>query len=118
MTTGSDDCEISWHCRAQCGHVVRAEVLHLVDEDRHADATIRRESADVAEQLDEVDLDVARVGPAGHCGHVDPDTPPVAQPASATRCTPPVHPSNSPARPRVPRPRTRSPDRTRAAQRP
>ena len=57
--------------RAQRGDVVGAEVLHLVDEDRDALADVGGQPADVGEQLDQVDLDVAGVGPALHGGHVD-----------------------------------------------
>ena len=57
--------------RAQRRDVVGAEVLHLVDEDADALADVGGEAAEVGEQLDEVDLDVAGVGPAAHGGRVD-----------------------------------------------
>ena len=60
-------------------HVVRSEVLHLVDEDPDPLAEVGCESADVGEELDQVDLDVAGVRAPPHRGHVDPGTPLVAQ---------------------------------------
>jgi hypothetical protein len=65
---------------AEGGDVVGSEVLHLVDEDPDALADVGREPADVGEQLDEVDLDVPRVGPAPHHGCVDAGAPPVLEP--------------------------------------
>ena len=65
----------------------RAEVLHLVDEDRHPDARGPPRASDVAQQLDEVDLDVTGVGPPGGRRHVDADAPPVPQPPSAATGT-------------------------------
>ena len=65
--------------RAERRHVVGAEVLHLVDEDRDAPAHVGGQAADVGEQLDQVDLDVAGVGPAGDGGGVDAGLPAVAQ---------------------------------------
>jgi hypothetical protein len=59
--------------------VVGLQVLHLVDEDRDAGAHVGGQRRDLGEQLDEVDLDVAGVGPAAACGHVDPRLPAVAQ---------------------------------------
>jgi hypothetical protein len=59
------------HGGAQRGHVVGPEVLHLVEEDRHAAAAVARQAADVHEQLDEVDLHVAGVRAARHDRHVD-----------------------------------------------
>ena len=63
----------------QGGDVVGLEVLHLVDEDRDAPSRVRRHAPEVGEQLDEVDLDVAGVGPAGDGGNADAGVPPVAQ---------------------------------------
>ena len=57
--------------RAQCRDVVDAQVLHLVDEQRHPDPDVAGELGHHGEQLDEVDLDVAGVGPAGLDGCVD-----------------------------------------------
>ena len=61
--------------RAERRDVVRAQVLHLVDEDRDARADVRGQPGDLGEQLGEVDLDVAGVGPAAARGHVDPGLP-------------------------------------------
>jgi len=66
--------------RTQGGDVVRCQVLHLVDEDRHTLAEICSEAADVGQQLDQVDLDVPGVGPPRHRGHVDPGVPAIADP--------------------------------------
>ena len=60
---------------AQRGDVVRTEVLHLVDEDPDAHAHVGRQAAEVGEQLDQVDLDVAGVGAALHCGDADAGVP-------------------------------------------
>ena len=59
--------------------VLGRQVLHLVDEDRDALADVRGEATHVAEQLDEVDLDVTGVGAAAHGGGVDAGVPPLAQ---------------------------------------
>ena len=59
--------------------VVGAEVLHLVDEDGDAAAGVGGRAAEVGQQLDEVDLDVAGVGASGHGRHRDAGVPPVAQ---------------------------------------
>ncbi len=64
---------------AERGDVVRAEVLHLVDEDGHATTGSGRHSGDVAEQFDQVDLDVTGVRAAGDSGHVDAGLPAVTQ---------------------------------------
>ena len=64
---------------AQRRDVLRPEVLHLVDEHRDPATGVRRHPPDVGEQLDEVDLDVARVGPTGHCGDRDPGVPALPQ---------------------------------------
>src|ERR1700712_5731176 len=45
------------------GVVGGGDVLHLVDEQRDADAQVAGERGDVGEQLDEVELEVAGVGP-------------------------------------------------------
>jgi hypothetical protein len=87
--TGSRDCDSSWQAAHRADTSSAHEVLHLVDEDRDAPAGVGRHAAEVAQQLDEVDLDVARVGPPGDRGNGDAGVPPVTQPASATRCTPP-----------------------------
>ena len=65
--------------RAQRRDVVGAEVLHLVDEDGDAAPHVRGQRRDLGEQLDEVDLDVAGVGPAGADGDVDAGLPALAQ---------------------------------------
>ena len=65
--------------RAQRGDVVRAEVLHLVDEDGDALADVGREPAEVGEQLHQVDLDVPGVGSPLHRRDVDAGVPLVAQ---------------------------------------
>ena len=67
---------------AQRGHVVGAEVLHLVDEDRHAAPDVAGQPADVAQQLDQVDLDVTGVRPAAHDRRVDARVPLVLEPRS------------------------------------
>ncbi len=82
-------------CGAERGDVVRAEVLHLVDEHGDPAAGVRGEPRDVGEQLDEVDLDVPGVGPARDCGRIDPGLPPVPQPGRrrpgrGSRCTRPT----------------------------
>ena len=76
------------HGGAERRDVVRAEVLHLVDEHRDPAARVRDEPADVGEQLDEVDLDVTGVGTARDRRHVDPGLPAVAQPAGGGRPRP------------------------------
>ena len=58
--------------------VVGLHVLHLVDEQRDAAADVGGHAGGVAEQLDEVDLHVAGVGPAGRGGDVDARLPAVA----------------------------------------
>ena len=72
--------------------VVGLHVLHLVDEQRDAAADVGGHAGGVAEQLDEVDLHVAGVGPAGRGGHVDAGLPAVAhlarRPASPAARTP------------------------------
>ena len=50
---------------ADGGDVVGLQVLHLVDEQRDAAADVGGDAGGVAEQLDQVDLHVAGVGPAG-----------------------------------------------------
>ena len=64
---------------AQRGDVVRAEVLHLVDEHGDALAGVGGQAAEVGQQLDQVDLDVAGVGPAADGRHVDARAPAVPQ---------------------------------------
>jgi hypothetical protein len=44
--------------RAQRGDILRRQVLHLVYEDRDAPPGVRGQAGHVAEQLDQVDLDV------------------------------------------------------------
>ena len=58
--------------------VVGLHVLHLVDEQRDAAADVGGHAGGVAEQLDQVDLHVAGVGPAGGGGDVDARLPAVA----------------------------------------
>ena len=58
--------------------VVGLHVLHLVDEQRDAAADVGGHARGVAEQLDEVDLHVAGVGPAGRGRDVDARLPAVA----------------------------------------
>jgi hypothetical protein len=65
--------------RAEGRDVVRADVLHLVEEDRDSTAAVGGQPRDVREQLDQVDLDVARVGAAGQRRDVDAGLPAVAQ---------------------------------------
>ena len=69
--------------RAERGHVLRRQVLHLVDEDRHPGRHLGGQVGDVAEQLQQVDLDVARVGPADGGYAVDGGGPAVDQLAAA-----------------------------------
>ena len=57
--------EISWQAAHSAETSSGAEVLHLVDEDRDALPDVGGQAADVGEQLDEVDLDVAGVGAPG-----------------------------------------------------
>jgi hypothetical protein len=71
--------------RAQRRDVVRAQVLHLVDEQGDAGAYVGGQVRDLGEQLDEIDLDVAGVGAAGGHGHVDAGLPAVAQLGSLGR---------------------------------
>ena len=68
--------------RAQRRHVVGAEVLHLVDEDRDPLALVGGQAAEVGEELDEVDLDVAGVGAPAHRGGVDARAPLVLEPGA------------------------------------
>ena len=62
----------------QGGDILRGKVLHLIEEDRHPSAGVRGEPADIGKQFDEVDLDVPRVGAAGHRGGVDTGVPALA----------------------------------------
>jgi hypothetical protein len=62
--------------RAQRRDIVGQQVLHLVDEDRDALAGVGGQSRDIAQQLDQVDLDVPRVGPPADHRHVDARLPP------------------------------------------
>ena len=64
---------------AERGDVVGPEVLHLVDEDRDAATLVGSEPAEVGEQLDQVDLDVAGVGPAPDRRRVDAGMPAVPE---------------------------------------
>ena len=63
---------------ADRGDVVGLHVLHLVDEQRDAAADVGGHAGGVAEQLDEVDLHVAGVGPPGGRRDVDAGLPAVA----------------------------------------
>jgi hypothetical protein len=85
MTTGSPDWEISWAAahNADTSSAPRSCISSM--KIATPDAPVGREPADVAEQLDEVDLDVARVGPTGHRGHVDADSSTVAQATAPPR---------------------------------
>ena len=65
--------------RAQGRHVVGPEVLHLVDEHGDAAGGVGGRAAEVGEQLDQVDLDVAGVGAPGDRRDRDAGVPPVAQ---------------------------------------
>ena len=65
--------------RAQRRDVVGTEVLHLVDEHRDALAHVGGQAAEVGEQLDQVDLDVAGVGAALDRRGVDAGVPLLAQ---------------------------------------
>jgi hypothetical protein len=65
--------------RAQRRDVVHLEVLHLVDEQGDADADVGGELGHHPEQLDEVDLDVPGVGPAGAHRGVDAGLPAVLE---------------------------------------
>src|SRR5664280_3851174 len=71
--------------RTQRGDVLGRQVLHLVDEDRHASADVCGEPTDIRQQLDQVDLDVSRVGSPGHCGHVDSGVPAITKPRGRGR---------------------------------
>ena len=64
--------------RAERRDVVRAEVLHLVDQQRDTGSHVAGQLGDLGEQLDQVDLDVAGVGPAVRDRHVDPGLPAIA----------------------------------------
>ena len=64
---------------AERGDVLGADVLHLVDEDGDAGADVGGDRRRVAEQLDQVDLDVAGVGASAAGRHVDAGLPAVAQ---------------------------------------
>jgi hypothetical protein len=64
---------------AQRGHVGRPEILHLVDEQGDAGAHVGGQRGGVGEQLHQVDLDVAGVGPPARRRHVDPRRPAVPQ---------------------------------------
>ena len=57
--------------RAQRRDVGRRDVLHLVHEERDADAQVGRHRGGVGEQLGEVDLEVAGIGAAADCRGVD-----------------------------------------------
>ena len=61
--------------RADRRDVLGAEVLHLVDEDGDPPAEVGGQAADVGEELDEVDLDVAGVGAPLDGGSVDAGVP-------------------------------------------
>jgi hypothetical protein len=65
--------------RTQRRDVVRAQVLHLVDEDRDARSDVRGQPGDLGEQLDQVDLDVTGVGAPAARGDVDARLPALAQ---------------------------------------
>ena len=65
--------------RAERGDVLGPEVLHLVDEDGDPAPQVGGKPADIGQQFHQVDLDVARVGPAGDGGGVDAGIPAVAQ---------------------------------------
>ena len=69
--------------RAERRHVLRRQVLHLVDEHRHPGRHLGGQVGDVGEQLQQVDLDVARVGPADGGHAVDRRCPAVDQLAAA-----------------------------------
>ena len=77
--TGSDAWPISWHAAHSAETSSGPEVLHLVDEDRDTLADVGGQATDVAEQLDQVDLDVAGVGATADGGCVDARVPAVAQ---------------------------------------
>ena len=64
---------------AERGHVIRSEVLHLVDEHRDPAPDVGSQAPHVGEQLDQVDLDVARVGPTTDRRCVDAGVPDLAQ---------------------------------------
>jgi hypothetical protein len=73
--------------RAERRHVVRTEILHLVDEQGDARTHVGGDRRRVGEQLDQIDLDVAGVGAAAGRRHVDAGLPPVAQ-LRVGRCRP------------------------------
>ena len=56
---------------AERGKVVRADVLHLVDEHADTDGQVVRQVGRVGEQLDQVHLEITRVGPALRGDDVD-----------------------------------------------
>ena len=73
--TGRPDWLSSWHAAHSAETSSGAEVLHLVDEDADALADVGGEAAEVGEELDQVDLDVAGVGAAADGGRIDAGAP-------------------------------------------
>ncbi len=63
---------------ADRGHIGSTEILHLIDEERDPDADVPRDSGGVAEQLHQIDLDVAGIRPAARRRYVDARLPAVA----------------------------------------
>ena len=52
-------------------NVLRRQILHLVDEDRHANANVRSKAGHIGQQLQQVDLHVTGIGAAGARRPVD-----------------------------------------------
>ena len=69
--SGPPTWESSWQAAQSADTSWRGHVLHLVDEQGDADAQVGGDRGGVGEQLGQVDLEVARVGPAAGGGHVD-----------------------------------------------
>jgi hypothetical protein len=65
--------------RAQSRDVFRRQVLHLVDKDRHSGRDVGRQFGDIGEQLEQVDLHISGIGPAGGRQAVDRRRPAVHQ---------------------------------------
>jgi hypothetical protein len=72
-------------CGAQCGDVVGCDVLHLVDQQCHPGADVGGQIGDRGEQLQQVDLDITGIGPAGDGRRVDARLPAIPQ-FGVSRC--------------------------------
>src|SRR6185437_12547172 len=57
--------------RAQRGYVLRTDILHLVDEQRDSAAGSGRKPGNIDQELNQVDLDVAGIGPAENRRDID-----------------------------------------------